>query len=288
LSSESEDIFNWIECEIREHLRGEEMSSIHKLKSSERAKVRQFIQLTNCSEKIAMNCLAQNEWRLEMACDSFFTSPDLYLKIVDRKKIDNWFHKYSPNGDKILIDGCVQLLEDLNLRPNDRKVLILAHRLRAQNQCEFTKQEFTNGMIDMSCDSSAQLCQRLADYEAELTADLSKLRDLYLFAWTYGKHSDAKTMEFETAIEYWNILLTNCVNHELLGLWIEFVANSRKAVTKDTWNLLLEFATSVDSALSNYDFDGAWPTMIDDFVLWARDQLKAHNRPHLQPNQSLQ
>ncbi|CAG2172997.1 unnamed protein product [Oppiella nova] len=262
------------------------MSSIHKLKSSERAKVRQFIQLTNCSEKIAMNCLAQNEWRLEMACDSFFQSPDQYMKVVDRKKIDNWFHKYAQSQDKILVDGCIQLLEDLSLRPNDRKVLILAQRLGAQRQCEFTRQEFTTGMADMNCDSNQTLYQRLVELDNEVTTDLNKLRDLYLFAWNYGKQLEAKTMEWETAVEYWNILLHNTVNTQLLQLWIQFVSDNRKAVTKDTWNLLLEFATSIDATLSNYDFDGAWPTLIDDFVLWARDRLKAHNtRATIQSNQ---
>jgi DCN1-like protein 1/2 len=221
-----------------------------------------------------MNCLSVNEWRLDIACDSFFSNPETYLKIIDKKRIENWFQKYSQNSDKIQIEGCVQLLEDLNLRPNDRKVLILAQKLKAQKQCEFTKNEFLFGMIDINCESNQQLVQRLVEFENELTNDLSKLRDLYSFAWNYGKHSDAKTMEWETAIEYWNILLSNCVNQQLLQLWIEFVSEVRKAVTKDTWNLFLEFALSIDSSLINYDFDGAWPTMIDDFVVWARVRIR--------------
>ncbi|XP_054163210.1 DCN1-like protein [Oppia nitens] len=260
---------------------------MHKLKSTEKAKVRQFMQLTNCSEKIAFNCLIQNEWRLEVACDAFFTNPDIYMKTVDKKRIDQLFNKYSQNTDKIQIDGCIQLLEDLNLRPNDRKVLILAQKMRAQKQCEFTRQEFITGMIDINCDSIAALNQRLVEFDNELNTDLNKLRDLYLFAWNYGKPSEAKTMDWEVAIEYWTLLLYNCVNKQLLQLWIEFVSKNRKAVTRDTWNLLLEFTTSVDPQLTNYDFDGAWPTMIDDFVLWARERLKTAttNRPTVQSTQ---
>jgi DCN1-like protein 1/2 len=75
------------------------------MKSSQKQKIREFMQLTNCSEKIALNCLSQNEWRLDLAINVFFKSPEIYAKITDRKKIENWFYKYSQNGDKILVDG---------------------------------------------------------------------------------------------------------------------------------------------------------------------------------------
>ena len=150
--------------------------------------MKQFIQLTNTSEKVALNCLAQNEWKVDLAVDSFFENMEFYTRIttIDRRRIESWFYKYSQSADKILIDGCVQLLKDLNLQPNDRKVLILAHKLRAQTQCEFTKQEFVNGMVDMNCENKEVLYHRLVDYENELSHNINKLRELYSFAWNYA------------------------------------------------------------------------------------------------------
>ncbi|KAE9444668.1 hypothetical protein C3L33_23435, partial [Rhododendron williamsianum] len=43
-------------------------------------------------------------------------------------------------------------------------------------------------------------------------------------------------------------------------------ARHNKAISRDTWSQLLEFARMVDPTLSNYDAEGAWPYLIDEFV----------------------
>ena len=39
-----------------------------------------------------------------------------------------------------------------------------------------------------------------------------------------------------------------------------------KVISRDVWLQLLEFAKTVDSTLSNYDAEGAWPCLLDEFV----------------------
>jgi len=51
--------------------------------------------------------------------------------------------------DKITADGMLRFLNDLNLSPESRLVLILAWKFKAAVQCEFTREEFVNGMIDL-------------------------------------------------------------------------------------------------------------------------------------------
>ena len=51
--------------------------------------------------------------------------------------------------DKITADGVMRLLEDLGLNPASRLVLVFAWKLKAATQCEFSKDEFTNGLSEI-------------------------------------------------------------------------------------------------------------------------------------------
>lgn len=192
-------------------------------------KVKKFIALTQTGEQTAIFCLQSSDWKLDLASDNYFSNPEMYYRELDVKKIEQLFTKYRDNSDplKISSDGVVKFLEDLQLSPESRLVLIIAWKFRAQAQCEFSRDEFVNGFCDLGVDSLEKLKQKLPQLEVDLN-DINKFKDFYHFTFNYAKDSGQKGLDLEMAIAYWNIVLKD--RFKFLELWCQFLTVSFKRV----------------------------------------------------------
>lgn len=164
--------------------------------------------ITQTGEQTAIFCLQSNDWKLDQASDNYFQQPQTYYRDLDPKKIEQLFRRYEDPNDqtKITMDGVCRFLDDLRLDPSSKLVLIIAWKFRAQTQCEFTRNEFVHGFVDLGVDNIDSLRSKLPSLEKELI-DANKFKDFYQFTFNYAKEDTQKGIDLEMAIAYWNIVL---------------------------------------------------------------------------------
>ncbi|GMT21289.1 hypothetical protein PFISCL1PPCAC_12586, partial [Pristionchus fissidentatus] len=254
-----------------------------RLLPAQRTALKSFVSLTQTNEKIALTCLQRAQFNVQSAVEHYYEHQTYYETaqpngVKGGSKVKMLFDRYANDPqdqlpDKIGPNGIMRLLDDLGLDAEDRKVLVLAYKLNAEVQCEFSWEEWKKGMEDMHVDSVDSLRQRLGQIDYGLR-DLAQFKPLYTFTFTYSKAAGQRNLDIEVALAYWKILFKD--QFALFPLWEEFMTVAyKKSVTKDTWNLLFDFVFSIKSDLSNYDEEESWPVVLDDFVNWARPRINS-------------
>lgn len=205
---------------------------------------------------------------------SFCRTPQAPTKLISEdehfssKKCLAWFYEYAGPDEVVGPEGMEKFCEDIGVEPENIIMLVLAWKLEAMNMGFFTKEEWVKGMTRLQCDCTEKL-QSKFDYLRSLLNDTAAFKNIYRYAFDFARDKDQRSLDLDTAKSMLALLLGR--TWPLFSFFYQFLEQSKyKVMNKDQWFNVLEFSRTVHADLTNYDEDGAWPVLLDEFVEWQK------------------
>jgi DCN1-like protein 3 len=188
--------------------------------------------------------------------------------------INKLFEEYKDDNDCILSDGIERLCGDLEYKPDQFEVLVLAFCLDAEQMCCFTKKEFIHGLKKINATTIADIKLRISQVIEKLKNEMELFKQLYRWTFRFGLEYGHRILSLDMAIILWRLVYT-IHKPEILDRWLSFLENDSniRGIPKDTWNMFQNFSEQFD--ISSYNSDDAWPSLFDDFVLEYRNEMAA-------------
>lgn len=196
-------------------------------------------------------------------------------------KINALYEKYKDSSeDAILSEGVEQFCMDLQLKPDEFRVLVLAWKFEAEIMCRFTREEFLKGCKAMKVDNLRGIQAKLPELAAQTISDVEQFKELYRFTFKFGLDSSSgqRILPVDMAVSLWMLVFSQ-QEPLILKRWIFFLDKHPqvRGIPRDTWNMFLNFVETVGNDLSHYDDTEAWPSLFDDFVEFENDQLNQNS-----------
>ncbi|GLD91944.1 hypothetical protein PINS_up000477 [Pythium insidiosum] len=253
------------------------------LSKDKKEKVELFKSTTNAGDKVARSYLEMHNWDLGRAVDGFYSNGGEGMiddsqddASVSAEAIDGWFDQYADPEDEDTIndDGILKFCEDIGIDAQDIVVLVIAWKMEAAYMGVFTRKEWAKGMKALRCDSIDKLKAEIPNLRSMIESERS-FKSFYSFCFGFSKEPGQKSLGIDIAMPMWELLLSGRFP-KLTADWMAFLNDKKpcKGVTRDTWDLLLDFFGKVEQSYDKYDENEAWPVLIDDYMSWIESNGK--------------
>ncbi len=250
--------------------------------------IKEFMQICGSTKSQAMTYLDATNYSLARAVDEYLahsTSPSCSASAAPKRskllsvespsyQLSSFFESYKSSVERDVIDpeGIERLSLDLGIETLDPVWLYIADKCHSKTMGYFSKKEWLVGMRDMGVNGVDGLKNSIDTIRDSLRSDASSFKDVYSFSFRYTLDEGARNLSLFSATQLWDILLP-LSDWELTPKWLNFlrreaVIEKFRAVTKDTWNLVLSFRIkypNMESILQMEESE-AWPLMIDEFI----------------------
>lgn len=187
-------------------------------------------------------------------------------------QLEHLFASYQSEPNVIGQTELARFWRDCGIR-SELEVLVVTFYLQCRRIGFITRSEFLSGFTKLKIDSVAKLQSMLG--ELQMNAKNS-IDEIYNFAFLFMKQNPAqKVIKVETAIHLLKLLVPS---HQHMSDIIQFLQEkSYPVINQDQWRMILTFSQSVGPNFDGYSIDGAWPVLLDEFVVWRQNHDQNSN-----------
>ncbi|KAL5409423.1 hypothetical protein PMIN03_005982 [Paraphaeosphaeria minitans] len=191
--------------------------------------------------------------------------------------------KNSP--DTVGPEGAMGYFEKLGVDLEGMDALAVMEVIQAPTMGELGREGFVEGWSSLNADTLDKQKAHLKSLKQRLPTDKAAFDKVYKYTFLLGRPAGAKAVPLDSALAFWELLFTSPLsamrwstpNSPWSEWWSEFLNSEwKKSVNKDMWNETLKFAklTLEDEAMSFWDESSSWPSVIDDFVEWVKQEKR--------------
>jgi len=184
-------------------------------------------------------------------------------------RLESLFNRYKDEEDQIGPAEIEKYCADLEVDPEDVVMIVLAYHLKCKEMGYFAKDEFIKGFEILGCDTLDKMKAQLPKLKKDLD-DTAKFQAIYKYAFQFAKEGEQKCIGVEIAQGLLNLLLVD--RYPVAKSFVEFLKGQEqyKVLNADQWASLLEFCKLIQPDFTNYDENGAWPCILDEWVAWVK------------------
>lgn len=186
----------------------------------------------------------------------------------DEAKLNKIFNKYKDENEPNSLDEdkLAQFFSDLGVDPNAVQSLVVFAMMELDQLGVIEKQHFIQGFAKCGCSSLRNINATSATIANAMRTKKKVLKGFCRWLFNASKErEDARTVRKETCIQLMDIVL-DTDQYPLKDDVLDFLESDERVVlTRDDWEMLIEFLWDVKS-LSSYDENDGWPMICEEFV----------------------
>ena len=157
----------------------------------------------------------------------------------------------------------------------DILVFYIGMQFEADSLSEITYSQFEKACKNLGVDD-ANTWKNVIPRLRQQLSNQSKHKDVYKAAFGFNIEPPSKNIGIDIAIALWDLFITE-QQCQFMGKWKQFLEKKNEkgellAITRDNWDLFYELHEQTGGDLRNFEDDGGWPTLFDEFIEFMESQ----------------